>query len=72
MRRPAIAAWPGAVLALLSLGWATRFRLRGAYWSWRMETAFGRGRPTRRAMIAATLDYGDWARRMRRLSRAAG
>ena len=58
---------------LWELGWLavkTRFRLRGAYWRWRQETAFGRDpslRPSRWQRLCAILDYGRWVYRMKRL-----
>ncbi|MEL6496924.1 MAG: hypothetical protein AAF937_04695 [Planctomycetota bacterium] len=59
------------VVGLWRVGRATRFRMRGRYWSWRNETAFGAGRPTPRTMLSALLEYGAWTRRMRRLGRAS-
>lgn len=57
----------GAIYELLRLGFLTRFRLRGAYWQWRMDTAFGRGMPrSRLELLRSVLDYGRWAHRMRR------
>jgi hypothetical protein len=54
-------------LELLRLGWITRFRLKGRYWSWRMHTAMGDGpKPGRGEMIRLILEYAAWARRMRR------
>lgn len=50
---------------LLRMGVVTRFRFRGRYWRWRYETAFGRGAPSRVAMIRAAIRYGAWAHRMR-------
>ncbi|MBM4110274.1 MAG: hypothetical protein FJ254_02805 [Phycisphaerae bacterium] len=59
-----------AVIALVRLGFATRFRLGGAYWSWRRETAFGcdaarwpSAAQRRRAMI----EYAEWVASMRTL-----
>ena len=60
-----IGAWE-----LMRLGIRTRFRFRGPYWRWRVETAFGAdpaSRPPRRQMMHAALDYGRWIRRMRRM-----
>lgn len=57
---------------LLLLGFATRFRLRGKYWSWRMETAFGADRskwPPAHERRRAALEYGAWVGSMRRLMR---
>jgi len=57
--------WQLARLVALSRG-----RLRGKYWSWRQETAFGRGMPAnRRETLKATLDYGRWMARVRKLGR---
>jgi len=47
----------------------TRFRVRGPYWQWRYETAFGSDparRPSRRAQLRAGLEYGRWIHRMKR------
>lgn len=56
----------GGVYELARLGVVSRFRFRGAYWSWRMHTAFGRGYPANRAeLVKAVLEYGRWAHRMR-------
>jgi hypothetical protein len=55
---------------LLMLGFKTRFRLRGSYWSWRMETAFGLDRskwPPLRKRMRAALEYGAWVGSMRRM-----
>lgn len=57
---------------LLSMAASTRWRLRGAYWSWRRETAFGSDParwPSRRERVRAILDYARWAARMRSLAR---
>lgn len=56
----------GGVYELVRLGVISRFRLRGAYWTWRMHTAFGRGLPGRRETLAGVLEYARWVRRMRR------
>ncbi|HMN41385.1 MAG TPA: hypothetical protein PKE29_11115 [Phycisphaerales bacterium] len=57
----------GAVYELARLGMISGFRVRGAYWSWRTSTAFGRGYPEhRREAIGAVLEYGRWVHRMRR------
>jgi hypothetical protein len=56
------------VWQLLRLAALSRFRFKGAYWTWRMQTAFGRGMPaTRRQLIDSILEYGRWVARMRRL-----
>lgn len=55
--------------ALFILGCKTRFRFRGPYWRWRLETAFGADRskwPPRRDRWRAMLEYGRWVRRMKR------
>jgi len=57
----------GGLYELARLGVITGFRFRGPYWSWRLETAFGRGYPSsRRELLRAVLAYGAWMRRMRR------
>lgn len=63
---------PG-VLGLLHLGFATRFRLRGPYWRWRLETALGADRaawPSRGERFRSILAYGAWARRIRKAAAA--
>lgn len=58
----------GGLVLLARLGLVTRFRLRGAYWRWRTDTAFGRGWPTGRwARLHAIIDYTRWLWRMHRL-----
>ncbi len=42
-----------------------RFRLRGAYYSWRWQTAFGRGVPPRGELIRGMIEFGAWAYRVR-------
>ncbi len=57
----------GGIYELARLGVITRFNFRGAYWRWRMETAFGQGMPESRwEIFRAVLNYGRWMRRMRR------
>ena len=59
-----------ACIGFLRLAIATRFRLRGAYWRWRMETAFGTDRskcPDRKQMVRLAIEYAAWTTRMRRL-----
>jgi hypothetical protein len=63
MRRVLDTFW--GLYELLRLGVVTRFRLRGRYWRWRHETAFGRGTPGRMSMVRAAIRYGAWAHRMR-------
>ncbi len=58
-----------SLLGLLRLGFATRFRVGGAYWTWRKETAFGSDPskwPSASARRHAMLEYGKWAWSMRR------
>lgn len=51
---------------LLGLLVRSGFRLRGPYWRWRIDTAFGRGLPESRwERIHTTIDYGAWMWRMR-------
>lgn len=60
---------------LARLAWATRFRLRGAYWSWRWQTAWGpeggasgtKHRLSGGQRLRAMLEYGAWVASMRRL-----
>lgn len=57
------------LLELFRLGLVTKFRLRGRYWRWRMETALGSDRsrwPDRRERRRAFTRYGAWARRIRK------
>ncbi len=59
----------GGLWELLLLAARSRFRLRGAYWRWRAETAFGSDCETRPPLIrrlGAVLDYGRWVYRMKR------
>lgn len=56
----------GGLYELARLAWISRFNMRGAYWRWRWETAFGNGEPSRRERIHAALAYARWVRRMRR------
>ncbi len=56
----------GGMYELLRLGVISRFRFRGAYWQWRLHTAFGRGYPASRVeLVRAILNYGRWMWRMR-------
>ena len=57
------------LIELIRLAVVTRFRLRGPYWTWRMETALGRDRakwPSARERRRAILRYAAWAREIRR------
>ncbi|MFO0874371.1 MAG: hypothetical protein U0575_10405 [Phycisphaerales bacterium] len=68
MRNPLHVA--SALWELAVLGCQTRFRMRGKYWRWRHETAFGRDparMPAPRERRAAILDYARWVHRMKRL-----
>ena len=59
----------GGLWALAGLAFKTHFRLRGPYWRWRYETAFGHEPDrytTRRQRFRAMLDYGRWVYRMRK------
>jgi len=59
---------PGGCWQLARLGVISRFRIAGAYWQWRLHTAFGRGYPqTRWEMVKSVLEYGRWMHRMRGL-----
>jgi hypothetical protein len=59
----------GGLWELLRLAIKTRGRLRGRYWKWRYETAFG-SEPdkytTRWQRVRAMLDYARWVYRMKR------
>jgi hypothetical protein len=57
------------LLGLFLLGLATRFRLRGPYWRWRLHTAFPDGTPRagRASLVRQSLEYGAWSWRTRRL-----
>jgi hypothetical protein len=62
----------GGLWCLLELAIKTRCRLRGSYWRWRMETAFGRdaARPVSRwQRWRAMIEYGRWVYRMKRSMR---
>lgn len=59
----------GGVWELGRIAAASRFRMRGGYWRWRDETAFGSdpsARPGAGARWRAVLDYGRWVYRMKR------
>jgi len=57
----------GGLYELARLAVISRFRFRGAYWTWRMHTAFGRGKPPLPQLLSSVLDYGRWAYRTRRM-----
>ena len=59
----------GGFWYLFLLAAKTRFRLRGPYWKWRHETAFGTDRarmPSRRDRCRAIVGYARWVYRMKR------
>ncbi|MFG0329769.1 MAG: hypothetical protein ACF8PN_07725 [Phycisphaerales bacterium] len=66
MLRP-IRDFVAGVWGLLLMGFATGFRLRGRYWRWRDETAFGGFKVERGSKWRAALHYGQWVTRMRRM-----
>jgi hypothetical protein len=60
---------------LALLGAKTGFRLKGRYWTWRMETAFGADRskwPSAAERRRAAIEYGAWVGAMRRMARDRG
>jgi len=64
-----IIEFPCAIYQLTRLAIISRFRFKGDYWSWRLQTAFGRGYPaTRRELLMSIIDYGRWIHRTRRMS----
>ncbi len=59
----------GGLWELVRLAVISRGRIRGRYWRWRAETAFGAdldGRPASRERLRAMLDYGRWVYRTKR------
>jgi hypothetical protein len=61
----------GGLSQLARLAAATGFQMRGSYWSWREETAFGSdpaNRPPKSQQRQAIMDYARWVHRMRRVS----
>lgn len=60
----------GGCYELARLAVISRFRFRGAYWQWRVHTAFGREFPpphiSRRELIRSALEYARWVYRSRR------
>jgi hypothetical protein len=59
---------PIALYTLARLGIATNFRLRGKYWTWRWQTAWGSGeQPSSKQKWAAALEYARWVAKMKRL-----
>lgn len=59
----------GGLWVLVSLAWISRFRFSSSYWTWRKQTAFPTNDPQRGRfpVIRLTLDYAQWAWRLRRL-----
>lgn len=60
------------VVGVVLLAWLvvrSRFRLGGAYWAWRRETALGGESRGLLEMLGAVLGYGRWMARMRCFSR---
>ncbi len=61
-----------AIIELGRLAWKTGFRLRGPYWTWRNETAFGhdpKRMPSAAARREAIVEYANWVAAMRALRR---
>jgi hypothetical protein len=59
----------GGIWELGLLAVRSRLRLRGPYWRWRAETAFGvrpQARPSGWRRARAVLEYGRWVYRMKR------
>ncbi len=57
----------GGLWQLFRLAAISGFRLRGAYWTWRLHTAFGAGYPaSTRELVKSMIEYGCWVHRMRR------
>jgi len=57
---------PLALYELPRMAVVARFSLRGPYYAWRWQTAFGRGVPPRGELIRGMIEYGAWANRVRR------
>ena len=59
----------GALWVLLTLFVRSRGRIRGAYWRWRLSTAFPDGAHPKGkgATVRSALEYAAWAWRIRRL-----
>ena len=59
----------GGLWELFRLAIISRGRLRGRYWRWRAETAYGSDpeqRPPSRERLRAVLAYGRWVYRTKR------
>lgn len=57
---------PLAAYELVRMAIVAKFRIRGAYYSWRWQTAFGRGTPPRGELIRGMIEFAAWANRTRR------
>ncbi len=59
----------GGLWQLLSMAARSRFRLGGAYWRWRRETAFGTDParlPPWSQRVRQLLAYGRWVHQMKK------
>ena len=59
----------GGLWELLVLAIRSRFRMGGAYWRWRSETAFGADpaqRPPLPERFRQVIAYGRWVHRMKK------
>lgn len=56
---------PLATYELARMAIVARFRLRGPYYTWRWQTAFGRGTPPRAELLRGLVEFGAWAHRVR-------
>lgn len=57
---------PLAIYELPRMAITARFRVRGPYYAWRWETAFGRGVPPRGELLRGLVEYAAWAHRIRK------
>ncbi len=59
----------GAIWVLCTLAFVSKFRFKGAYWGWRMSTAFpkGSGQVGGFERARGAFEYARWAWRIRRL-----
>ncbi|HLP82720.1 MAG TPA: hypothetical protein VK157_00075 [Phycisphaerales bacterium] len=59
-----------ALYELARLYVITGGKLKGAYWTWRWQTALGDNHgKSRRELVQAMLEYGRWVARMRRAAK---
>ncbi|MEQ8770105.1 MAG: hypothetical protein RIB60_06310 [Phycisphaerales bacterium] len=70
MTRPL--AWVSGIAGLVGLAISMRFRLRGRYARWRMQTAYGAEGPTPGEFRRDALRVGAWSRRVCKLGRSGG